>query len=141
MTNDEWKMTNEEGDMGTAPRNIQERTFEFGVRIIRLVDRLPRTIAGMKIGQQLIESGTSVGANMQEADAAESKKDFIHKTGIALKEAQESHYWLRLIDATLLSNDEEVQALIRESYELSRILGAIKRSAQQPKARRPSTSN
>ena len=127
--------------MGATPRNIQERTFEFGVRVIRLVDRLPRTIAGMKIGQQLIESGTSIGANMQEADAAESKKDFIHKTGIALKEAQESHYWLRLIDATLLPNDAEVKALIREAYELSRILGAIKRSAQQPKARRPSTSN
>ena len=60
--------------MGATPRNIQERTFEFGVRVIRLVDRLPRTIAGMKIGQQLIESGTSIGANMQEADAAESKK-------------------------------------------------------------------
>src|SRR5574341_1087403 len=126
-------MTKEEGDMNTAPRNIQERTFEMGVRIIRLVDRLPRTIAGMKLGQQLIDSGTSVGANMQEADAAESKKDFVHKTGIALKEAQESHYWLRLIDATLLSIDEEVQALIQESYELSRILGAIKRSAQQAK--------
>jgi four helix bundle protein len=95
----------------------------------------------MKIGQQLIESGTSVGANMQEADAAESRRDFVHKTGIALKEAQESHYWLRLIDATLLSIDEEVQALIRESYEVSRILGAIKRSARQPKARKPSTSN
>ncbi len=123
--------------MGTAPRNIQDRTFEFGVRIIRLVDRLPRTIAGMKIGQQLIESGTSVGANMQEADAAESKKDFVHKTGIALKEAQESHYWLRLIDATLFPNDAEVTALNREAYELSRVLGAIKRSAQQAKTRKP----
>jgi len=125
--------------MGTAPRNIQDRTFEFGVRIIRLVDRLPRTIAGMKIGQQLIESGTSVGANMQEADAAESKKDFVHKTGIALKEAQESHYWLRLIDATLFPNDAEVTALNREAYELSRVLGAIKRSAQQAKTRKPVT--
>ena len=125
--------------MSTAPRNIQERTFEFGIRIIRLVDRLPRTIAGMKIGQQLIESGPSVGANMQEADAAESKKDFIHKTGIALKEAQESHYWLRLIDDALLPNDAEVKALIQEVYELSRILGAIKRSAQQLKTEKPAT--
>src|SRR5574341_262479 len=132
-------MTKEEGDMGTAPRNIQDRTFEFGVRIIRLVDRLPRTIAGMKIGQQLIESGTSVGANMQEADAAESKKDFVHKTGIALKEAQESRYWLRIIDAALFPDDAEVKALNREAYELSRVLGAIKRSAQQVKTRKPVT--
>jgi len=91
-----------------------------------LVDRLPRTIAGNIIGQQLIRAGTSVGANMQEADAAESKRDFIHKTGIALKEAKESHYWLRLVDATLLPNDAEAKALMPEARELSLILGAIK---------------
>ena len=71
---------------------------------------------------------------MQEADAAESKRDFIHKTGIALKEAQESHYWLRLIDSTLLSHDSEIETLIGEAFEISRILGAIKRSARLPKA-------
>ncbi len=121
--------------MPVSPRNIQERTFEFGTRVIRLVNRLPSTIAGNAVGQLLIRAGTAVGANMQEADAAESKKDFIHKTGIALKEAQEAHYWLRLVDATLLSDDPEVKTLMPESYELSRILGAIKRSAQQPKAK------
>jgi four helix bundle protein len=121
--------------MTKSPRDIQERTFEFGVRIIRLVDRLPRTVAGMKIGQQLIEAGTSVGANVQEADAAESKKDFIHKIGIALKESQETHYWLRLIDVTLLPNDEEVKLLMREAFELSRILGAIRRTARRPTAK------
>ena len=112
--------------MPTAPRNIQERTFEFGVRVIRLVDRLPRTIAGNMLEQQLIRAGTSVGANMQEADAAESRKDFIHKTGIALKEAKEAHYWLRMVDVTLLPNDAEVKALMQEARELSLILGAIK---------------
>lgn len=122
--------------MTKSPRDIQERTFEFGVWTIRLVDRLPRTVAGTKIGQQLIEAGTSIGANVQEADAAESKKDFIHKIGIALKESQETHYWLRLIDVTLLPKDEEVKLLIREAFELSRILGAIKRTA-----RRPTTKN
>jgi len=118
--------------MARSPRDIQERTFEFGVRVIRLVDRLPRTAAGMKIGQQLIEAGTSIGANVQEADGAESKKDFIHKIGIALKESQETHYWLRLIDVALLSNDAEVKSLMQEAFELSRILGAIKRSAHRP---------
>ncbi len=63
---------------------------------------------------------------MQGADAAESKRDFIHKTGIALKEAKESHYWLRLVDATLLPNDAEAKALMQEAHELSLILGAIK---------------
>lgn len=119
--------------MPAAPRNIQERSFEFGVRVVRLVDRLPRTTAGIKIGQQLIDAGTSVGANMQEADAAESRKDFIHKTGIALKEAKESHYWLRLVDVTLLPKDGEVQALLQEARELSLILGAIKSKAAKSK--------
>jgi len=73
---------------------------------------------------------------MREADAAESKRDFIHKTGIALKESQESHYWLRLIDSTLLSHDSEVETLTGEAFEISRILGAIKRSARLPKAKK-----
>src|SRR3990172_4563040 len=124
---------NKGGLMSTPPRNIQERTFEFGVRVIRLVDRLPRTNAGNMIGQQLIRAGTSVGANMQEADAAESKRDFIHKTGISLKEAKEAWYWLRIVEATLLPNDAEVKALMQEARELSLILGAIKVKAGKPK--------
>lgn len=123
--------------MPANPRDIQERTFEFGVEVIRLVNRLPRTIAGNAVGQQLIRAGTAVGANMQEADAAESKKDFIHKTAIALKEAQEAHYWLRLMNTALLPKDNDGQLLTQEAYELSRILGAIKRKAQQPKPARP----
>jgi len=67
---------------GEAPRNIQERTFEFGVRIVKLVDRLPRTLSATEIGRQVLRSGTSVGANMEEAKGAETKRDFIHKTGI-----------------------------------------------------------
>ena len=109
--------------MPTNPRNIQERTFEFGIEVIRLVNRLPRTIAGNAVGQQFIRAGTTIGANIQEADAAESKKDFIHKTAIALKEAQEAHYWLRLIEAALLNKDNGVEVLTKEAYELSRILG------------------
>lgn len=123
--------------MSTPPPNIQERTFRFAVRVIRLVDRLPRTTAGIKVGQQFIESGTSIGANMQEADAAESKKDFIHKTGIALKESKESHFWPRLIDVTLVPDDAEVKSMLQESRELSLIIGAIKRNARKP---RPPTS-
>jgi len=68
---------------------------------------------------------------MQEADAAESKKDFIHKTGIALKEAKEAHYWLRVVDATLLPNDAEVKTFMQEARELSLILGAIKVKASK----------
>jgi len=62
-----------------SPTDIQQRTFEFAKRIVNLVDRLPRTLAATEIGRQMLRSGTSVGANVQEADAAESRSDFIHK--------------------------------------------------------------
>lgn len=133
MNNDKWQrqMTNM---AQRSPTDIQKRTFDFGVRVIRLVDKLPRTLAAMEIGKQLLRSGTSVGANVQEADAAESHSDFIHKMSIALKEARESRHWLSLIDATILQNTEEVKALIQESIELTKILFTIIANAR--KARR-----
>ena len=81
-------------------------------------------MAGIEIGKQLIGSGTSVGANVEEAHGGESKRDFAHKMGIAEKEARESRYWLRIVKATLLG-DDEVDALIREADELVRILATI----------------
>ncbi len=126
--------------MTKEPRDIQERSFEFGVRVVRVVGRLPRTIAGNAVGQQLVRSGTAIGANMQEADAAESKADFIHKTGIALKEAKETHYWLRIIDAVPLLRNEEIKSLLQEAHELSLILGAIKSKASQSRLAKPPAS-
>jgi four helix bundle protein len=113
-----------------APRDIQERTFEFGVRIVKLVDRLPRTLAATEIGRQVLRSGTSVGANMEEAKGAESKRDFIHKTNTAYKEARETYYWLGLIDAAILPGDKEVLALRQECDEIIRILHAILRKSR-----------
>ena len=117
-----------------SPTDIQQRTFEFAKRIVNLVDRLPRTLAATEIGRQMLRSGTSVGANMQEADAAESRSDFIHKVSIALKEARETRYWLALVDATILSNDPEVQALLQESTELTKILFTIIANARKNRA-------
>ncbi len=114
-----------------SPTDIQKRTFEFGVRVIRLVDKLPRTLAATEVGKQLLRSGTSVGANVQEADAAESRSDFIHKMSIALKEARESRYWLSLIDTAVLQDSEEVKALIQESTELTKILFTIIANARK----------
>jgi four helix bundle protein len=110
--------------------DIQERTFEFAVQVAKLVNRLPRTVAGVEIGRQVVRSATSVGANVEEADAAESKQDVIHKMSIAQKEAREARYWLRVIQAALLDNDE-VQSLIQESDELVRILYTIVDNARQ----------
>ena len=117
--------------------DIQERTFEFAIRVVRLVNRLPRTVAGVEIGRQVVRSATSVGSNVEEADAAESKRDFIHKMSIAHKEARETRYWLRIIQATLL-DDDEIQALIQESDELVRILYTIIENARQSPRRKTS---
>ena len=107
-----------------SPFDIKERTFLFGVRVVKLVGRLPRNVAGLEIGRQLIRAGTSVGANVEEAQSGESKRDFVHKMGIAAKEAREARYWLRIVNATLLQ-DVEVDALVQEADELVRILATI----------------
>ena len=112
--------------------DIQKRTFEFAVRVVKLVNRLPRTVAGVEIGKQVVRSATSVGANVEEADAAESKRDFIHKMSIAHKEARETRYWLRIIKAVLLDLDnDEIRALIQESDKLVCILYTIIKNARQ----------
>jgi four helix bundle protein len=112
-----------------VPFDIKKRTFLFAVRIVQLVGRLPRTVAGIEIGRQLIRAGTSVGSNVEEADGAVSRKDFVNHTRIARKEARESRFWLALIDAADLLRDPEVSALIQEADELARILSKIANTA------------
>jgi len=122
------RLSLDEGRPGRRRMDIQERTFQFAVRVVKLVDRLPRTVAGMEVGRQLVRAATSVGANVEEADAAESRRDFVHKMKIAHKEAREARYWLEIVQAALL-DDAEVRSLIQESNELIRILQAIIKSA------------
>jgi len=98
--------------------------FLFAVRSVKQVKRFPRTVDGIEIGRQLLRAATSVGANVEEAHGAESRRDFVHKMGIACKEAREARYWLRLVHETIV-NDNEVNALLQESDELVRILSTI----------------
>lgn len=109
--------------------DIKERCLRFAVRIVSFIVRLPKTIAGYEIGRQLLRAGTSVGANVEEADGAVSKKDFVNKIGIARKEARESNYWLRVIDLSNLlkkeDDNEELKWLLNESKELMKILSSI----------------
>jgi len=121
--------------MGQSPKDIQKRTFDLAIRIVKMVDCLPRTLSGMELGKQVLRSGTSVGANVQEADAAESKKDFIHKMGIARKEVQETRFWLGIIQTVILPGDAEVATLWKECDELARILYAIIQNTRIPKRR------
>lgn len=108
-----------------VPFDIRERTCLFGVRVVKFVRTLPRDVAGVEVARQLLRSGTSVGANVEEADGAESRKDKIHKLSIARKEAKECCYWLRLIKEAELSTASDVDELSAESLEIARLLSRM----------------
>jgi four helix bundle protein len=116
--------------MQDREQDIQDRTFQFAVRVINLVRSMPNDIAGQVLGRQLARSGTSVGSNVEEAQAAESRRDFAHKLGIARKEARESRYWLRLIAASELLPAARMREISRESEAIVRILTAIVKRLQ-----------
>lgn len=97
---------------------LDERLLEHGARIVKLVESLPRTIVGRRIGDQLLRSATSAGANYEEARGAESKEDFVHKLQISLKELRESLYWLRL----MAKPQERLTDLIDEAMQLRAIV-------------------
>ncbi len=109
--------------------DIAERLVHIAIRIIRIVDELPDTIAGRHVAGQLLRSGTSAGANYEEARGAESKRDFLHKLGISLKEILETLYWLRLVAGAKLIA-EPLADIVGEVEELCRILGKSRATAQ-----------
>lgn len=102
--------------------DLSERLLSFAVRVVKLVEVLPKTIAGKRIGDQLLRSGTSVGANYEEAQGAESHNDFVHKLQIALKEVRESNFWLRLIQRSELLAADKMADIVDESAQLKAIL-------------------
>ncbi len=112
--------------MSKTPKDIKERAFEFAWRIIKLcqlLDRkpgVPRTLS-----YQLLKAGTSVGANIEEAQADQSRPDLISKNSIALKAARECQYWLRLLIAAKIMPGKSVAELRDEADEIKRILGSI----------------
>ena len=109
---------------------LEVRTKEFSVRVVRLIRTFPKTVDGIEVGRQLLRSGTSIGANYREANRAESKSDFIHKVGIAEKEASETVYWREICEAAPLGDAAEVRALLKESCELLAIVTTIGRKAK-----------
>ncbi|HUL43994.1 MAG TPA: four helix bundle protein [Bacteroidota bacterium] len=106
-------------------QDIKERTFKYSLRIIDLSTRLPRTFSGAILGKQVLRSGTSIGANIEEAVAAYGRNDFIYKLNLALQEARETHYWLRLVEASSMLMANQLCELIGETEEIKNILGAI----------------
>ena len=112
-------------------RDIEKRTFDFSIRIVKLCQHLEeRQGVSRTLGRQLLRAGTSIGANVEEAQAGQSKPDFISKYAIALKEARETLYWLRLITATKVLPAERLSELQTEAEELVRIIASIIVSAK-----------
>lgn len=115
----EWKMQNGAGWKGA---DLEERLLDFAVRVGKAVDALPETRLGRHIASQLVRSGTSPAPNYAEACAAESKKDFIHKLAIALKELRESSIWIRLIVRSTLLPEQRLESLRDECDQLCKII-------------------
>jgi hypothetical protein len=106
---------------------VLEKSFSFALQVLDVVKEL-NEIRQFVLANQVCRSGTSIGANIREAQRAQSKADFIHKMNIALKEAEETEYWFMLIDRKVLKIPNK---LIRELDELIRLLVAIIKSAKK----------
>jgi four helix bundle protein len=119
--------------MGKKGNNlVLEKAFRFAVRIVKLTQHL-QDKKEFILSKQLLRSGTSIGANVNEAQAGQSKKDFIAKMCIASKEARETKYWLDLLVETsyLEINDIHVKSLLDESLELVKLFTSIIKSSQE----------
>ena len=104
---------------------VEEKSFAFAVRIVKLCKYLRENKQEFELSKQLIRSGTSIGANLSESQQAQSRSDFIHKLSIALKEASETNYWLRILRASDYLTDSEFQSVIADCVELEKMLTAI----------------
>ena len=110
---------------------IKTKSFLFAVRIVNLSKILSRDHGEYVISKQLLRSGTSVGANVREAEHAESKADFIHKLSVALKEANETEYWLDLLKETGYLNNSEYLSIQFDIQEILKILTSIVKASKQ----------
>ena len=104
---------------------IQEKTFAFAVRVIKLYKHLCEEKKEFVLSKQVLRSGTSIGANIEESIGGQSDKDFFTKLTIAYKETRETIYWLKLLLATDYLNHEQADSLLKDAEEICKILGKI----------------
>ncbi|MCX6713290.1 MAG: four helix bundle protein [Candidatus Vogelbacteria bacterium] len=109
---------------------IQKESFSFAVRIIGLYKHLVEKKKEYILAKQILRSGTSIGANIEEAIGGQSKKDFITKITIAYKEARETHYWLRLLKETKFISENEFNSISLDCERIVRILGSIQKTSK-----------
>ncbi len=112
---------------------IREKTFAFALRIVKLHRFLNKEKREYVLSKQLLRSGTAVGALVREAEQAESKADFIHKMAIALKEANETDYWIELLFQSEIINQKECESIKPDAVELIKVLTSIIKTSKQHK--------
>jgi four helix bundle protein len=124
---------NAENETPTTPRDIDERALEYGIRAVRLFQFIKslKEDAALIMAKQYLRSATSIGANLAEARAGETRRDFIHKCSIAQKEARESCYWLRLMAASGVVPSSRLSSLLAETNEIIAVITAILRNAKR----------
>ena len=110
---------------------IETKSFDFAVRIVNLYKYLKDKRTEDALSKQLLRSGTSIGANVAEAEQAQSKPDFVSKMNIALKETSETKYWIKLLRATEFLSEKESNSLLADCVELERILVSIIKTSKQ----------
>lgn len=105
-------------------QDIKQRTFEFSLKIIKFLSNLPNKNIHWSISDQLLRSATSIGANIVEGQGSSSKKEFLSFVRIAFKSAKETNYWLSLLKESKLISGIEIDSLIQESLEITKILNS-----------------
>jgi four helix bundle protein len=112
--------------------DLPERTFRFALEIVKFCRKFEKTsFINQILIKQLMRSGTSVGANVQEGQGSQSRADFLHKYSVACKEARETWYWLKIISGAEITTPESIMPLIQESNELVAILTTIVKKLKQ----------
>ena len=110
---------------------VQEKSFRFAVRIVNLCRYLQTERKEYVLSKQLLRNGTSIGANIAESQQAQSRADFVNKLNIALKEAYETNYWLRLMSETQYLKTQEFESIIADCKELEKLLIAIVKTSKE----------
>lgn len=109
---------------------VEDKSFQFAIRIVNLYKYLTENKREKVLSKQLLRSGTSIGANIAEAEQAQSKPDFISKLGIALKETSETKYWIKLLLATDYLTEAEGKSILNDCIEIEKLLVSIIKKAK-----------
>jgi four helix bundle protein len=113
---------------------LKDKSYIFALRIIKLYQFLIKEKKKYVLSKQILKSGTSIGANIEEGDAAQTKKDFIAKLSISFKEAKETHYWLRLLKDSKIIDEKHFNSIIIDCEELIKLLVIILKTSKSHQA-------